>query len=210
MDQELIKEAIARAVRCESKLAEGPMSVGGFTSTRIRHLLNNLGAISTSYFEVGSHIGSTYISAVYENELQLCGGYLACDSFCEFNNDGKTKKKFIDNCDKYLMRHELMDIDCWSLTKLHERPTTDLYLYDGAHDYESQKKAVTHFAPMMADEFIMVVDDGSWESVRRGTYDGVQAANLKIAYEQSLWNGVDSDSDWWWNGIMVLLLRKYK
>lgn len=205
-----IKQAITDAVAHRSKLDDGPLSVGGFTSLKIRHLLNNLGAISTAYFEVGSHIGSTYISAVYKNELELPGGWWACDSFCEFNNDGSTKKQFLENCDKYLYSHYLMEMNCWDITKLHEVCTTDLYLYDGAHDYESQKKAVTHFAPMMADEFIMLVDDASWQNVRKGTVDGIQEAGLEVLYEQLLWNGVDSDADWWWNGFLVLLLKKTK
>lgn len=203
-----IKKAIADAVDNRSQLDAGPLSVGGFTSIKIRHLLNNLAKQSIAYFEVGSHIGATYISAVYKNEPELCGGYYACDNFSEFNRDGNTKQRFLENCEKHLVSHYLMDIDCWDITKIHEVRHTDLYLYDGAHDYESQKKAVTHFAPLMADEFVMLVDDASWEQVRRGTMDGIREAGLEVLYEQTLWNGVESDADWWWNGIMVLLLKR--
>jgi hypothetical protein len=207
MDKEMIEAAINKAILEESKLDDAALSVGGFTSVKIRHLLNNLGSISTAYFEVGSHIGGTYISTCYKNELQLPGGYFACDSFCEFNDNGETKKRFIENCEKHLRNYSLMEVDCWSIKKLHEVPTVDLYLYDGGHDYVSQKKAVTHFAPMMADEFIMLVDDASWESVRTGTYDGLQESGVEVLYQQLLWNGVPGDNEWWWNGLQVLLLK---
>lgn len=204
----MIEYAINKAILEESKLDAAAFSVGAFTSTKIRHLLNNLGSISTGYFEVGSHIGGTYISTCYKNELQLAGGYFACDSFCEFNNDGRTKQLFIENCEKHLSHYSLMEVDCWSIKKLHEVPTIDLYLYDGGHDYESQKKAVTHFAPMMSDEFIMLIDDASWSSVHDGTYAGLKEAGVDIMYDQLLWNGKSGDNNWWWNGLLVLLLKK--
>lgn len=208
MDPAVIDDCIARADRLESKLDEGPLSVGGFTSIKIRHLMNNLGAASTAYFEVGSHIGATYISACYKNEQELVGGYSACDSFCEFNSEGITKAMFLDNCGKYLINHSLREMDCWKIKKLYEHKNTDLYLYDGAHDLESQIRAVTHFAPLLAEEFVMVVDDAGWPTVMRGTYIGIAKAGLEIVHDRFMWNEVGGDPSQWWNGVMVLLLKR--
>jgi hypothetical protein len=208
MEIQLIEQAIENANNHISQLDDGPLSVGGFTSIKIRHLLNNLGFLATAYFEVGSHIGSTYISTCYKNELGLVGGAFACDSFCEFNNNGRTKDQFIENCERYLGRHQLWEKNCWDIQKIHDIPTVDLYLYDGGHDYESQKKAVTHFAPMMYEEFVMLVDDASWDSVKIGTDDGIKDAGLEVLYDNLLWNGKESDSNEWWNGFRVLLLKR--
>lgn len=208
MDTALIEDCIARADRCESKLDEGPLSVGGYTSVKIRHLLNNLGAISTGYFEVGSHLGATYISTCYKNELELAGGFTACDNFCEFNEEGRTKQQFTDNCNKYLARHSLMEMDCWKIDKLYDHHNTDLYLYDGAHDFHSQARGVAHFARMMAPEFIMLVDDAAWDPVYRGTKAGIEMAHLEVAYEKLLWSGKGGDGAEWWNGFLVLVLKR--
>ena len=42
-------------------------NIGGYTSPCIRHLLNNLGALSTSYLEIGVHRGSTFCAAMSNN-----------------------------------------------------------------------------------------------------------------------------------------------
>ena len=64
---ELIEEAIEKAIRRESKLTPFAMSVPMLGSLQIRHLLNNLGAISKSFLDVGSHRGGSYCSAVFKN-----------------------------------------------------------------------------------------------------------------------------------------------
>lgn len=204
---ELIKKCITDAVSHKSKLTEQQLSVGGFTSTKIRHLLNNLGAISTGYYEIGSHIGCSLVSACYGNENLK--SMIACDSFCEFQNDGKTKSQFLQNATNSLGDNfTLIEKDCFTVIKEELPDGIDFYLFDGAHDYDSQKKGMTYTLPMLAEEVIVCVDDTSWQAPRRGTFDGFAELGYQVIYEQSLWDGVESNSDGWWNGFLVALIKK--
>ncbi len=149
---EKIKEAIRNGVNRQSKLTEEQFKVGGFTSPNIRHIMNNLGAISTAYFEVGSHIGCSLVMTVYGNDNII--NATACDNFSEFQNDGRTKKQFLENCEANIPgRYKLIEKDCFRLS-VHDipfDPAPDLYLYDGGHDYESQKEGVLYLHKFMAD-----------------------------------------------------------
>ena len=72
-----------------------------------------------------------------------------------------------------------------------------------------------YFTRLMAEEFILVVDDFSWQQVKRGTYDGIKEANLQILFEQVIWDGkhhrIDGpaiehyggDKYYWDNGVFI-------
>src|ERR1700743_2238233 len=63
-----INLAIEMAILGKSKLSPLALSIPMLGSLRIRHLLNNLGAISTTFLDVGSHVAGSYCSTVYKNE----------------------------------------------------------------------------------------------------------------------------------------------
>ena len=206
----ILKEIIDTALQGagKSKLTEQPLSVGGFISPNNRHFLNNLGAISKHYFEIGSHIGSSLISTVYGNDNLLSA--TACDNFSLFNNDD-SKKFFLQNCDTHIKgRYSLLEKDAFTVQRDELLPI-DLFLVDGAHDYKSQLDAITYFAPFLADECIVVVDDFSWSEVNRGTMDGIRDAGLKIEYFMTLWSGKESDcgEQGFWNGYCVFLINNH-
>lgn len=199
---EQIKSAISDAATEQSKITEECFTIGGYTSSRIRHLMNSLGSISNNYLEIGVHRGSLFIATGYKNEsLQLT----AIDNWSELAEDGTVKDEFISNCTKFVNNWNFFETDCFAITGT-PKEKYDLYLYDGNHGYESQKKGVTYFKDSCANEFILVVDDFSWAEVKKGTYDGIKEANLEILYEQVLWDGKEGGD--WWNGIGVFLLKK--
>jgi folylpolyglutamate synthase/dihydropteroate synthase len=202
---ELIKKAIQDGVNHKSKLTAEQFKVGGFTSPAIRHIMNNLGAISTNYFEVGSHIGCSLIMTTYGNDNLKTA--TACDNFSEFQNGGRTKQQFLDNCEANISgRYKLLEKNCYKITKDELPEGIDLYLFDGAHDKESQREGVMHFAPMMADEFILMVDDTSWQAPRLGTAEGIKESGLTILYETFLFDGIEGGQ--FWNGFSIFLLKK--
>lgn len=207
-----INLAFERSERLESKLTPECFEIGGFTSPKIRHLMNNLGEISTNYLEVGVHRGATFLAAVFKNHNLETS--TAVDNFSEFNENGDIRSALLNGMQKFSDRRFevngedlipswiLLDSDCWTIPlPLHEK--IDLYLYDGAHDYESQKKAITHFASTMTDEFILCVDDTDWLQVQKGTDDGIQEAGLTVV---SKW--LRTSNDGFWNGFRVYLLKK--
>ena len=88
-DIELIKHvnySIENARRNISKIGDcnWPLYIEGYTSGKIRHLLNNLCANNdnVNYLEVGTHKGATFISAAYRN----AGTFIGLDNWSVYGN----------------------------------------------------------------------------------------------------------------------------
>jgi len=192
----------------KSKLTEDVIGrVGGFISPNNRHLFNNLGSISTHYLECGSHVGSSLISTVYGNDnLQSAIGI---DNFSLFNEGQEAKIDFFAHCNEHIPnRYKLLEKDYFTVTKKDIPNPIDLYLFDGQHDYESQKKGITYFAKFLAKEAIIVVDDGIWEEPNKGTMQGLMESGLIIEWLTVLDSGVRSDCSerGFWNGLIIALV----
>jgi hypothetical protein len=198
---EQIKLAIENSYKEESKITEECFTIGGYTTPKVRHLMNNLGAISNQYLEVGTHRGSLFIAAGYENpNLTL----IAIDNFSELAEDGTVENEFLDNCNKFIKNWTLIEDDCFKVKHDMFPNKIDLYLFDGNHAYESHKLSITYFEPILANEFILVVDDANWEQVKDGTTDGINACKFEILFEQHL--GAENND--YHNGIYVALIKK--
>ncbi len=206
----LIKIAIDRAENAERKINDNVLLIGGFTGNKIRKLLNNLGNISVNIFEIGSHRGATFCSTICDNEY--IKNAICCDNFTEFD-DGTVRQELISNTEKYRPKNctlTFIEKDCFTIKKSEIPQSIDLYIYDGAHDYESQKKAFTYFKDFLADECIVVVDDYNWDNVKNGTQDGLIQCGFEILFQKHLGYGVESDGNGWWNGLFVGLIKKQK
>jgi protein O-GlcNAc transferase len=194
----------------KSKLTEDVIGrVGGFISPNNRHLFNNLGSISTHYLECGSHVGSSLISTVYGNDNLKSA--IGIDNFSLFDEGQNAKRDFLSHCETFIsQRYKLLEKDYFQVTKEEIGEPIDLYLFDGSHDYESQKKGVTYYAPFFAAECILVVDDFDWDEPQQGTWDGIREAGLKIKYAMTLSNGVRSSCSetGYWNGLLIALITK--
>lgn len=206
---EQITEAIEKALRRESKLTPLAMSVPALSSLNIRHLMNNLGAISTRYVEIGSHRGGSLCSTVFKNDNLISA--TAIDSFLsdETANEG-AKPDFLENVEICLPREvkfNLIHKDSFQVN-LSELPAEiDLYLMDGSHDEDSQCRALTYYLPAMAGEFIFLVDDSDWPDVIEGTKRGLRETGVEVLFERKF-QGNDHDNDGWYNGYWIFLLRK--
>ena len=86
----------------------------------------------------------------------------------------------------------------------------NVYFYDGDHSAESQKKALTYFDSVLADEFIFVVDDFCRLEVQDGTYDGLTEMGYRSAYDVKLAARYADDREQWWNGLFVGVIQKDK
>ncbi len=207
---QIVDTALQKAGK--SKLTEDVInSVGGYISPNNRHLLNNLGAISTHYYEIGSHVGSSLISAVYGNDnLKSATG---CDNFSLFNQEHNAKNDFLKHCNTHIPeRYTLLEKDCFTVTKEDLPNKIDLFFSDGAHDYESQRKAITHTAPFLADEAIIVTDDTAWVEPNAGTIKGLIECGMEIGYLCTLDSGRRSDCGerGFWNGLMIAYVYRKK
>ena len=84
-----VHTSIERADQMTSKLDRAAFQARGFTSPKVRHLLNNLGSLDgLDYLEVGVHRGATFVAANYRNTLASA---TAVDNWSEFADDGKVK-----------------------------------------------------------------------------------------------------------------------
>lgn len=182
--------------------------VRGMSGDRIRMILSSLTDISKHYLECGLYCGLSLTSACYNNHsLKSVTGI---DSWAEFTNRGKInpRNEFLNACQKYFPEHlqlNLIERNCWDVKELPHKP--DLYYYDGDHSELSQEKALTHFGPMCADEFIYCCDDWNRPEVQRGTHKGLEM--FDVLYEWSYIPPQLNDSDWWC-GFYVALLKQKK
>jgi len=205
---EAIKEAIEKAKNHQSKMDQVAWSVPALSSLKIRHLMNNLGAISTRYQECGVHKGGLFCSAIRNNPNLKWA--VATDNWAsDETSEDKAYPQFVNNVKSCISSPETNFVAFKSDTFdiVPDEIGFDLYLYDAAHDYESQRKAMTHFLPAMADEFIVCVDDYDWDAVWGGTDQGLTEANVHILFQQAF-KGNDHDNDGWWNGFYIALLKK--
>lgn len=215
---EQLQHAIQEANLFRSKLTEPALAVPGLTSLKIRHLMNNIGAISTKFAEIGSHVGGTFCSAIYGNSnLQEV---TSVDNFSELFGSENPMPLLLDNVGKFIpegTKFSLINKDCWGPIENPPRGI-DFFMYDGEHSFEAQRDAMTHFVPWLADECIFVVDDYSlWGFPKEGVQTGLKLAQLRhnrnadgyrVIWEQELWDGQEGNNFGWHNGLWVGLISK--
>ena len=205
---EQIKNAILLADNFKSKLTKEALEVPGFTSLKIRHLFNNLGELATNYLEVGSHLGSHFVSTTFRNSN--IKNAIAIDNYSEFNKEGETKEQFLKNAETFVSpetKWDLIEQDCFTVKDF---PCLfDFFNYDALHSESAQQRAITYFKDYVTDEFILYVDDFGFPGVESGTRTGIKLANLEILFEQTMVtpeNGLHNDH--WHNNAFVALLKK--
>lgn len=197
--KERIDKAIEKAYAKQSKLSDQILNMEGYSGKLFRHFLNVLcDDESTRYFEVGSWLGSTVISASYNNP----GRYTANDNFSQF---GGTLSKLEENRNNLGGRFDIINKDN-RLVTYDDLPTElNIYFYDGAHGYDDHKNAVTQYLHSLSDTFILLVDDWNGDNARNGTFDGIKEAGLTIVYERH--QEAIEDKEGWWNGVGIFILE---
>ena len=66
-----IESAIKNAENNYSKLPNDILDIDGFSGNKTRHLYNNICNIpDINYLEIGTYMGSTFISAMYQNSIR--------------------------------------------------------------------------------------------------------------------------------------------
>jgi len=199
--------ALYRADNLHSKLEKEVLSVGGFTSHKIRHFMNNMCNFDdVRYLEIGVHLGATLFSASYKNK----GIFVGIDNFTWCNQDDP-KARFEENRKKLAEYCPIIFIegDCWDTDVISCVPDgINVYFYDGAHDYQSQYKALIGYAHKMADEFVYIVDDWDWNNPKKGTFDSFIDAKVKVTTQIELCSPKEGDGTNWWNGIGIFILQK--
>lgn len=201
-------QSIAKAEKGDSKLPPAALNVLGYSSPKVRHLLNNLCSLpKASYLEIGCWMGSTWIAGLYGNYPNMSFA-VAIDDWSLF--DG-SKEQFYENCNPFLGSYDyrLYSEDCFKmdLKEVFQKPV-NIYFYDGDHSAGSQELAFTYFDSVLDDVFIAVVDDWNWDDVKCGTRAAFEHLHYHVLYEIELPATCNGDTQNWWNGLYVAVISK--
>lgn len=215
---EQIEDCIQKAILRESKITPLALDVPMLGSLQIRHLLNNLGAISSNFLDVGSHVGGSYCSAVFKNNN--LDNVFAIDSWASDAIEGHHHEQdFRDNATFFtpanvekptimaIIKSECFEVD---LALQFDDVKIDFYSYDAGHSREQQKEALIYYKPILADQFIYCCDDWTFDGVKEGTMEGIAEGGYEILYQKELLNDTDElyMNEQWWTGYAVFLLKK--
>lgn len=204
-----IESSIKNAENNYSKLPNDILDIDGFSGNKTRHLYNNICNIpDINYLEIGTYMGSTFISAMYQNSIHG----IAVDNWSEFNGP---KNKCIENINKYIDKNnfKLIEKNFLDLNEIDLPYPIDVYLYDGDHSYEAHVKAITNIKQFLSPLSIILIDDfrsdQNWKRVIDGTMDGFDKSKLNIAYHKHInsYYEIDGRKNFW-NGCGIFLCQK--
>jgi len=182
-------------------------NITGFSSRKFKIFLNKLLSFpDMTYLEIGCWHGSTLCSALYNNKPERV---FAIDNFSQFFDQGNPKENFIANIKKFITcNFKFFDVDCFSFDLNHIDHKVNTYFYDGDHKEEDQYKALSYYYPVLEDTFVYICDDFNFMDVRLGTFRAIRDLNLKAEKEWFLPASFNGDTDNWWNGCYIGILKK--
>jgi hypothetical protein len=203
-----VQMCIVKGEKLQSNLNNEILKIDGMSSSKVRHFLNNLCSMpQTNYLEIGCWKGSTFIASMFGNNPTISSG-IAIDNWSEY---GGPKVNFLDNCAKFLSanNYTFHENDCFAIdVKSICKYPVNVYFYDGAHTELDQELAFTYYDAVFDDLFVAVVDDWNHLPVPLGTRNAFKKLEYQILFETVLparWNG---DSENWWNGLYIAVVRK--
>lgn len=199
-----VTESIDYANSDETKLNNKALNMTGMSSKKVRNFLNKIVSYpKVSYLEIGVWQGSTFYSALYGNQPEYA---LAIDNFSEFEGNIQT---FQNNMSDVNAEFSFLNTDCFNLT-IRPREKFNVYFYDGNHSFDSQKLALTYYDFMLMDEFIYICDDWNFPEVPKGTIAGIEENKLQIIRDWTLPANHNGDTENWWNGLYIAVIKKSK
>jgi hypothetical protein len=151
-----------------------------------------------AYLDIGVWHGYTMLAGMIGNDDKRCVGV---DNFSQFD---KPRDEFVDLFDTFASpKHEFYEMDFHDyLRKAHVGPL-GVYLFDGPHDYNSQKAGLELALPYMAPGCLVLVDDTDWVDPRRATTNFLNRHKelFRLAVDRK---GEQPSDPNWWNGLMIL------
>lgn len=205
MMPDILQQFIDDAEQGKPELTPKVVNMDGFSSPKVRRLLNRLcSQPGASYLEIGVHTGSTLIPALYGNQAAAT----AIDNWSLMGEEIRNGLKA--NVRRFLPKREInfIEADCFTIDPVMLKRSINVYFYDGDHSKEAQYKAITYFAPILASEFVLVVDDCNWEEPREETKHALNDLHYKVVKSWLLPGAYNGDTAGWWNGLYVGLIEK--
>lgn len=211
----IVLDAIDNSAIKKSNFDDISFDVAGFSSNRVRHLLNSIcSSNNIKYLEVGSYLGSTFCAAIQNNTLEA----YAVDNWKTpelqpYQNSKQIKRSSVEEFKKNAKKYKgnskirLINTDCNKLVPLDFDSKINVVFYDGDHDYQKQLEALEAIKNLVEDTFILILDDANFMGVVESADEFVCKNNYKILFERKLLNSIEDDK-MWWNGLYILILQK--
>jgi hypothetical protein len=219
---ELLVQRVEHAIQCaidgQTKLEDRHFTIEGMSTKENRILLNELVKDSDKYLEIGVHKGSTFVSALFNNNPREA---YAIDNFSQFGDHNTNKNWFEQNCSDSGLNYKLIDKDCFNLAAedLELLRETTVYFYDGDHREEDQKNAFTYYYDILAKNFIIIIDDWNHLPTQNGTRAALMELHQKGAKVHKEWilnhqtsvQSLSSGTSYqrsWHNGLFIAVIEK--
>lgn len=183
------------------------LAIYGYSSNATRRVLND--AVATvrpaRILEVGSFGGSTAAALCHGNEVE----YIHCvDNGSEF---GDANAALRETCSRFSLPATLHTHDFFNLpVDAFGGRTFNVYHYDGPHAEHQHAAELALALPHLEHEFVYIVDDYSWDSVRRGCNRGLDElhSKVRVRVHHEYRSFQTNDPDGYWNGLLVAWCEK--
>lgn len=211
----LVLNAINNSAIKSSNFTEETFDIDGFSSHRVRHLLNSICSNQgIKFLEIGSYLGSTFCAAIQNNNLEAYAiDNWETNSIQPYKNiktvEISSYDKFKENVKKYKgnSKIRLINADCKNITLNDFHSKVNFVFYDGNHDYFEQLQSLEVIKNLVEDTFILILDDANFYGVVESAEEFVRKNNYKVLFEKKLLNEIESDK-MWWNGLYILIINK--
>ena len=173
-----------------------------------------------NYLEVGIARGASFFAALYKNK----GHFVGIDNWSKYSENKahalslyeKTKEERREEEITGDFAVEIIEQDCWNKKIVDDKlagKKFNIFFYDGDHSYESQERILEHFAPVLADNLFLIVDDFCNEIapvVQTATWQAIEKSKYNVIFHKILYNSdvkVGKHKKWH-TGILVAYLEK--
>ena len=211
-------DAIDNASSFKSNFVSEGYEIQGITSNRVRHFLNNLCSYDDAvYLELGTLMGSTFFAATMGNDIDNFGVDNYSEPECKpmtknlhWNEVGNAFEEFKRYFDKYENgKSTFIKSDILSLKEEDfDGKKPNVVFYDASHDYVQQLNNLNHIAPLLADKFILIIDDANFDGVIESAIQFVKDNNYDLYYERKILSKIIENPTHWWNGLFVMVMEK--
>jgi len=187
---------------------EDVLAVDGLSSATNRRILNRTVATvpQARILEVGSYKGSTAVAMCHGNDVECIH---LVDNHSEF---GDTRQELASTCHRFGLPATIHDRDWFAPLPPDVFGGTlfNVYLYDGPHDEEQHAIELAIAWPHLADEFLYVVDDYSWDRVHRGCDAGLLSLDgrINVVRRDVYVSQRENDTEGHWNGLLLAWCEK--
>ena len=201
--------AVTNAENSVSNITSELVGMKGHTGLLVRHLYNNLAAIpNTTALFVQPYTGDGVCSALNGNSVTV----VTVNDVTMYPTNMQALAANVDLF-KGSNTVTLHDAD-WARMDLSGLPIINVVAYHGSNEAGRVNAALTRYLPVLANEFVVVINDWSISQTRDWLNTFITDNGITVEYskdEGDLHEGVDppvANPTGWWTGVHVAVLKK--